>query len=86
MNGREPYNPLDKRHLGESVADALLRCDAEPLGEIETFDGAGIYAIYYTGNFGGYAPIAERNRGGGFETPISTSARPFLPAPPCLHG
>lgn len=70
MNEREPYNPLDKHHLGESITDALLRSDAEPLGDIDSFNGAGIYAIYYSGHFDGYGPIAERNRDGRFELPI----------------
>ena len=26
-----PYNPLDKRHLGEQVAEALLEQDVQPL-------------------------------------------------------
>jgi len=34
------------------------------------FEGAGIYAIYYTGPFEAYAPIAEANRDGQFTTPI----------------
>ncbi len=70
MSTTEPYNPLDKRHLGESVADALLRSDPQSLGEIKTFNGAGIYAIYYTGNFLGYARIAEKNRDNQFAMPI----------------
>lgn len=66
----EPYNPLDKKHLGESVADALLRSAPDPLGELVTFNGAGIYAIYYTGQFPLYGPIAEQNAEGLFELPI----------------
>lgn len=70
MNEIEPFNPLDKKHLGESVADALLRGSPKPLGMMEPFKGAGIYAIYYTGDFPLYAPIAQRNRDGRFEVPI----------------
>ena len=29
----KPFNPLDKRNLGESVADALLETKAHPLPE-----------------------------------------------------
>lgn len=32
--------------------------------------GAGIYALYYVGEFPAYAPIAERNRDGRFSAPI----------------
>ncbi|MDY7587518.1 Eco29kI family restriction endonuclease [Vibrio cholerae] len=65
-----PFNPLDKRHLGESVGQAMLRQPVVPLGELKPFDGAGIYAIYYAGGFPGYEAIAERNRDGLFNAPI----------------
>src|SRR5215831_10169156 len=60
--GDAPYNPLDKRHLGESVAAALLKRPVGPLSPHEQFTGAGIYAIYYYGAFEQYRPIAEKNR------------------------
>ncbi|GHV58110.1 hypothetical protein FACS189460_5540 [Deltaproteobacteria bacterium] len=66
----KPYNPLDKQNLGGSVAEALLACSVQTLGELETFDGAGIYAIYYTGGFKAYKPLALKNCGGRFQTPI----------------
>lgn len=56
----KPYNPLDKVHLGESVAEALLRSELHPLGEIERFKGAGVYAIYYSGAFPAYAQIVAK--------------------------
>lgn len=65
-----PYNPLDKKNLGISVADAMLARPISPLPPKERFAGAGIYAIYYVGNFEPYAPVAERNRDGRFEAPI----------------
>ena len=65
-----PFNPLDKRALGESVADALLERRVGPLPPEQSFPGAGIYAIYYTGSFDLYAPIAERNRNDTHEQPI----------------
>lgn len=55
------YNPLDKGNLGKSVADALLTRPAYPLAEILPFEGAGIYAIYYNGQFPVYQPIAKAN-------------------------
>lgn len=66
----EPYNPLEKEHLGESVADALLRGGIDLLDKVPNFKGAGIYAIYYSGDFKPYGRIAERNRGDGLEIPI----------------
>ncbi len=68
--GEETFNPLDKRNLGVSVADALLAKKPIPLPPAESFDGAGIYAIYYIGDFPAYKKIAERNRGSKFGAPI----------------
>ena len=65
-----PFNPLDKRHLGESVGQALLHQPVVPLSEIPTFIGAGIYALYYTGKFPAYEPLASANSGGNFCAPI----------------
>ncbi len=56
------YNPLDKRNLGVSVAEALLDRAVLPLPPGDTFVGAGIYAIYYVGHFEAYRPLVERNR------------------------
>lgn len=41
----------------------------EPLGELEQFKGAGIYAIYYRGEFPAYSALVVRN-GGEFDIPI----------------
>ena len=55
------YNPLDKINLGNSVATALLEQPVHPLGDIPSFEGAGIYVLYYRGPFPAYAPIAAAN-------------------------
>jgi hypothetical protein len=65
-----PFNPLDKRNLGESVAGALLKQPAGPLPPATKFLGAGIYALYYVGDFAPYKRIADQNRGNKFEQPI----------------
>lgn len=65
-----PYNPLEKKNLAASVAEALLERRVHPLGEMLWFLGAGIYAIYYTGDFPAYAALAERNRNNDFCAPI----------------
>lgn len=73
MPDETPFNPLDIEHLGESVAEALLNCPVTPLASLTPFDGAGIYAIYYTGQvspFAPYEPLARRNSEGRFTTPI----------------
>ncbi len=61
MKNEVPYNPLDKRHLGESVADALLSRIKTPMNQIESFVGVGIYAIYYMGGFSSYKPISQED-------------------------
>ncbi|ATY32534.1 Eco29kI family restriction endonuclease [Sphingomonas psychrotolerans] len=55
------YNPLDKINLGKSVAEALLDQPHHPLGNVPSFEGAGIYVIYYSGGFPAYAELAREN-------------------------
>lgn len=55
----EPYNPLDMQNLGESIVSAFEGSDCQPLPPAERADGAGIYALYYTGAFDAYAPISN---------------------------
>ena len=64
-----PFNPLDKRNLAASIAEALL---ARPVVALPPapFIAAGIYAIYYTGDFPLYRRIAEQNTGLAFALPI----------------
>lgn len=66
----EIYNPLDKLRLGESVAKALLARPISNLPPSESFGGAGIYALYYTGKFAPYRKIAEKNVDGQWAAPI----------------
>lgn len=65
-----PYNPLDKINLGRSIQEALLDQPVRPLPSETRFPGAGIYAIYYVGDFSAYQVIAARNQDGKFELPI----------------
>jgi hypothetical protein len=51
------FNPLDKTNLAESVRDHLLKRQIVSLPP-GRFKGAGIYAIYYTGDFPAYRKIA----------------------------
>lgn len=57
-----PFNPLDKKNLGASVAEALVSQPAHPLGKVKPFMGTGIYAIYYHGDFEAYESIAGQNK------------------------
>lgn len=62
MNDGEAYNPLAKENLGRSVVETLLRQVELPLGGLGSFRGAGVYAIYYRGEFPAYRRLAEKNR------------------------
>jgi hypothetical protein len=66
----ETYNPLDKLRLGESVAKALLARSVSDLPPSETFAGAGIYALYYTGPFPPYRKVAVQNAKKQWASPI----------------
>ena len=70
MSDIEPYNPLDKLNLGESVADALLRAPVGPLEHVADLVGAGVYAIYYTGSFTAYRRIKSLNDDDRYGQPI----------------
>ena len=47
-----------------------MKQEAIPLAPIQDFVGAGIYAIYYIGEFPAYEHMAERNRKEDFTMPI----------------
>lgn len=70
LDEKEPYNPLAKINLGESVAEALLRSKVCPLADTAQLVGAGVYAIYYVGDFAPYEPLRFQNINGKFEQPI----------------
>jgi Eco29kI restriction endonuclease len=65
-----PFNPLDKRSLAASLAEAMLKRPVCPLPPGEKCEGAGIYAIYYAGDFEPYRPLAKKNRGDDPGAPI----------------
>lgn len=56
------YNPLDTRNLAQNIADVLMERPVEPLPPDQAFDGAGIHAIHYTGDFDSYSVTASVNR------------------------
>jgi hypothetical protein len=66
----QPFNPLDRISLAASVAGALLERAPVPMNEIPSFWGAGIYAIYYLGDFEPYKIISEKNLDGNWNAPI----------------
>lgn len=70
LSQKEPYNPLAKTNLGESVAEALLRSPVNALDVTAHLMGAGVYAIYYTGVFDCYKSVKTFNENNRFEQPI----------------
>lgn len=65
-----PFNPLDMGNLAQSVGNALLVQEPVSLGEIPRFMGAGVYALYYVGDFSAYRDLAKQNLDGEFNQPI----------------
>lgn len=70
MSHHSPYNPLEKVNLGISVAEAMLSQPAYSLGDLKSFNGAGIYAIYYTGSHPAYGKLSNINNKQGPVSPI----------------
>lgn len=60
-----PYNPLDRVELGKSVERALLSRELVSLPPAARFPGAGVYALYYIGDFEPYRAIAPPARAAG---------------------
>ncbi len=55
------YNPLDMGELARSIADALRRQPPSLLPPELPFEGSGLYAIYYHGDFPPYRGLAKAN-------------------------
>ena len=56
----EPYNPLDKKNIGNSIANELMNHSLEEL-PVHPFIGAGVYALFYIGNKGIYKKLGDYN-------------------------
>jgi hypothetical protein len=56
-----PYNPLDKFNLAKSIEFEVLSNEVLPLTSADAIVGAGVYIIYYRGNFPNYQPLAQAN-------------------------
>ena len=70
MDRPELYNPFDKINIGKSVAEALLSEPIVSLTNLQTFEGAGIYAIYYSGAFTPYEAISASDPGDQYRRPV----------------
>lgn len=67
---QKAFDPLDYTTIAETIVRTLLEQECNPLPPPEPFRGAGIYALYYSGDFGPYESIAARNRGPNPTQPI----------------
>jgi Eco29kI restriction endonuclease len=65
-----PYNPLDKLNLARSIETELLSREAVGFDQLSDVRGAGVYAIYYFGDFPAYSAIAAKNIEGKFCQPV----------------
>lgn len=59
LDAMRPYDPLDYANLAKSVVDTLMEQAVGQLPPPEEFDGAGVYAIYYRGDFEGYTRLTS---------------------------
>jgi hypothetical protein len=57
-----PYDPLDLRTLAASMAKVVLEQPVHPLANVPVFEGAGVYIIYYTGDYEPYKSITQKNK------------------------
>jgi len=58
----DPFNPLDKLSLARSIEGEILARGVVPLGAVGSVVGAGVYVIYYRGDFAPYAPLSADNK------------------------
>src|SRR4051794_36317236 len=57
MNEFTEYNPLDYENLTKNCVLELMQRGPFPLPLAERFTGAGVYALFYTGDFEPYQPV-----------------------------
>lgn len=55
------FDPTDPNTSGRVVALTLVAQTKHPLAKIPEFYGAGVYAIYYRGDFAPYAALKDRD-------------------------
>lgn len=55
------FNPLDEVNLAVAVKNALESCEPLRMDQLQKFTGAGLYAIYYKGDFEAYDLLSQQN-------------------------
>ncbi len=59
-----PFDPLHYDNIGEMIRLRLVGRELLALGDAAQANGAGIYALYYFGDFEHYSPLVPRDLGG----------------------
>ncbi len=75
--GPTKFNPLALDTLAETMVAELLKQTPVPLDALTPFEGPGVYAIYYTGPFEPYKPVALANRDSKWDWPIYVGKAKF---------
>jgi hypothetical protein len=65
----EPFNPLALDSLAHSIVTKMAETPSIPIRGIQPFMGAGIYAIYYHGEFEAYSRLVDAFQHG-YDLPI----------------
>lgn len=55
------FDPTNPTTAGRVVALTLVAQEQQPLANIDSFYGAGVYAIYYKGNFSAYTALSGKD-------------------------
>ena len=66
----DPFNPLTVPNLALTLALELLEQPVHSLPPKQSFRGAGIYAIYYLGDFEAYRKLVRKNKAELCKAPI----------------
>ncbi len=67
----EPFDPLAVENVGVTLAVELLEQKLYPLPPEDRVAGAGVYALYYSGNHPAYSRLVEMDtKKGGWKYPI----------------
>jgi hypothetical protein len=55
------FDPTNPEIVGNLIGRTMMEQPRHPLGAVAKFYGAGVYAIYYNGDFDAYAPIRRKD-------------------------
>lgn len=58
---KRPYNPLDKINLAKSIEAEVLSSEIHALSTTERIQGAGVYLLYYRGDYPAYSAVSAEN-------------------------